>query len=692
MPVLTFLVAGVALVAGALLDPWKQHSWPALTGHLKAQGPVAAGSLCCSLIVAAAGWGVVENALHRVPPQSAMILKAVGEVSVMQAGGTTWTAAAPRTILKGGSRVQTGPESAALVVTSQGSVVKIDPGADLTFEVIDSLEDQSRTTRLRVAAGRVWSLVKRSANEKTKFTLETPTVVAAVRGTAFSMVAARRRHYVSCADGFVEVKAEGRTVVLKTGTETEVAPEAPPAPPRPMSTAERSGWARERPLLEQPLERKLWDYGKRGGGFLADDFGGPSLSPVLWRLRVEPDGPEVRQRNRHLEITGDVSGGRLPSYSHGVISQSFTNRTCEAAVDVQVREGPGAAVLRLADERGSQEGVSIVVHPTTGIRLEGAGRSGSSVVAAKGFQTDYAHLVLRYEPGIGQVTGFCDGNPLGSLEVQFGESLHFELVCEGRRTKTQTPAVVWFDGLASDVAVPAAQALRMTVAGLGPRDKPEEQSTLLLLQPLGETAALADVSVTYPNVRTIARNRLFSQGSQEQGMRLNRDTGAWLLEAKGGHPADGDYLFRFLVKGEGQRLTKVMHLRETVRYQGVPPLNEKLGAETLAIRWQLPGGVGSDWVELFEPGTDHAVQMRSRPSSPGSIGVPRSTLQDWRSAMAVVFAHRGAAGSEQQVEEWAKACQSLRPNLRPGLEAWLEVSSPVGTDELLLRCGQQWKL
>ncbi|NCO95580.1 MAG: hypothetical protein COY42_03840 [Armatimonadetes bacterium CG_4_10_14_0_8_um_filter_66_14] len=692
LPVLTFLVAGVALVAGALLDPWKQHSWSALTGHLKAHGTVAAGSLCCSLVVAGAGWGVVVNALHRVPPQSAMILKAVGAVSVMQAGGTTWTAAAPRTILKGGSRVQTGPESAALVVTSQGSVVKLDPGADLTFEVIDSLEEQSRTTHLQLAAGRVWSLVKKSANEKTKFTLETPTVVAAVRGTAFSMVVSRRQHYVSCADGFVEVKAEGRTVVLKTGTETEVAPEKPPAPPRPMSTAERSGWARERPLLEQPLERKLWDYGKHGGGFLADDFGGPSLSPVLWRLRVDPDGSEVHQRNRHLEIVGDVSGGRLPTYSQGVISQSFTSRTCEAAVDVQVREGQATAVLRLADERGSPEGVGIAVHPTQGIRLEGAGRSGGATVAAKGFQTDYAHLVLRYEPGIGQVTGFCDGDPLGSVEARLGDSLHFELVCEGRRATSPTPAAVWFADFTSDVAVPAGQALRTTVAGLGPRDKPAEQSTLMLLESLGEAAVLTEVSVTYPRVRSIAKTRLFSQGSQEQRMRLSRNTGAWFLEAKGGHPADGDYLFRFVVKGEGQRLTKVMHLRETVRTQGVPPLTEKLDAETLTVRWQLPQGVGSDWIELFEAGTDHSVRMRSQPSSPGAIGVPRATLQGWRSAMAIVFAHMGAPGSEQQVEEWTKACESLRPNLRPGLEAWIEVSSPLGTDELLLRCGQQWKL
>lgn len=695
LPVLTFLVAGVALVAGSVLDVWKEPSGSKLRARLRGDAASAFGMIVVAALVVGGGWGVVTDALHRVPPQTAMLLKSVGKVTVMGAGSATWTAAKPRQLLRRGARLRTGAESAALIMTAKGSRIKIDPGADVAFETIDTMQGEVRATHLRLSAGRVWSLVKHAANEKTKFDIETPTTVAAVRGTAFSLVAGRRRDYISCADGFVEVRAEGRTVILRTGTETEVEPNQPPAPPRAMSTAERNGWARERPLLERPLQSKLWDYSHRRGNALADTFAGAAIDPVLWRIRADDDGPPVTLRNGHVQLQGEVKRALTPTFSYGLITQSFTNRTCEAAVDVQIREGVGAGVLRLADERGSQEGVAIVIHPTKGISLQGPeGRKAGVGMAAQGYQSDYLHLVLRYEPGIRTVTGFCNGTPLGSLEQKLGNSLHYELLVEGRRRTRPQRVAVWFDNFSTDVALPPEESLRMTVAALGSPNKPAEQASLLVLQPLLQPHALTGVSVTHPQRRYIPKTRLFAQGAERDKMHFDKRIQAWVVHTTGTRPADGDYIFQFGIRGTAQHATKWMHLRETERPPSLPPLVERLTPTVLEIRWDPPQAAGADWVEVYDLKGKRSrwyVEQANSPT-PNALSIPRGDLAGWHTVLAVVFARLGPTPAALPVGEWSAACASLRPYLRPGMDAWLTTSSPHGTDEFILRCGRTWKL
>jgi tetratricopeptide (TPR) repeat protein len=99
--------------------------------------------------------------------------------------------------------------------------------------------------------GRLWAHL--TTDQPHEFRVETPSAVAAVRDTHFSVeVGEDQRTRVSVAEGEVEVTAQGESVTVVAGQQTIVEPGQPPGPPEPMSDEERELWG-----LEDETEPKI---------------------------------------------------------------------------------------------------------------------------------------------------------------------------------------------------------------------------------------------------------------------------------------------------------------------------------------------------------------------------------------------------------------------------------------------------
>lgn len=107
----------------------------------------------------------------------------LGEVGYRKAQSEEWTGLALQQSLFSGDAVRTGVESRLELKTGdEGFVMRIDENTELELTP-QSLETPG--TRVKARGGRVWTNVRRMAASRNNITIETPTVLAAVRGTVF---------------------------------------------------------------------------------------------------------------------------------------------------------------------------------------------------------------------------------------------------------------------------------------------------------------------------------------------------------------------------------------------------------------------------------------------------------------------------------------------------------------------------
>ncbi|MFC1595606.1 FecR domain-containing protein [Gemmatimonadota bacterium] len=107
----------------------------------------------------------------------------LGEVGYLKAQSEEWTGLALQQSLFSGDAVRTGAESRLELKTGdEGFVMRIDENTELELTP-QSLENPG--TKAKANGGRVWTNVRRMAASRNNLTIETPTVLAAVRGTVF---------------------------------------------------------------------------------------------------------------------------------------------------------------------------------------------------------------------------------------------------------------------------------------------------------------------------------------------------------------------------------------------------------------------------------------------------------------------------------------------------------------------------
>lgn len=144
-------------------------------GHLR-HLLVLAGTLVLVTAVVAAGqaWVLARVSFY------------LGDVSYKKAQNEDWSGIALLQPLFAGDVIKTAAESRLELKTGdEGLVIRIDENAELEVTTRSLQEWKGPGTKVKAKKGRLWSNVRRMAADRENLTIETPTVLAAVRGTIF---------------------------------------------------------------------------------------------------------------------------------------------------------------------------------------------------------------------------------------------------------------------------------------------------------------------------------------------------------------------------------------------------------------------------------------------------------------------------------------------------------------------------
>jgi len=158
-------------------------------------------------------------------------------------------------LVRTGDIVRVGPDSSVELRWARwAGGMRIKLGPDTNFTVARATVNRStgeEESRLHVEKGTVWIRLRRAITGKSKFEVEMPTAVAAVRGTVFQVsVDESGISYVSVWDGAVAVKTKsGAEFTVSGGASTQIDPGVEPREPRLLSPTETAEWEQQTSII-----------------------------------------------------------------------------------------------------------------------------------------------------------------------------------------------------------------------------------------------------------------------------------------------------------------------------------------------------------------------------------------------------------------------------------------------------------
>jgi len=171
--------------------------------------------------------------LNSVVVQAATVQSASGTVELLYADGETWTPASEDIRLTEGARIRTAATSRADLVFFDGSTVTLQEKTELTLRTVEAERDgDRRRIALYQPLGATQSAVQPLPDAGSHFKIESPTALAVVQGTEFTVtVATDGTTEVRVQRGRVNVTAAETSVDVEPGQATRVRPNQPPDAP-----------------------------------------------------------------------------------------------------------------------------------------------------------------------------------------------------------------------------------------------------------------------------------------------------------------------------------------------------------------------------------------------------------------------------------------------------------------------------
>ncbi len=195
---------------------------------------------------------------HRLgrEPLPAEITQIEGAVLIQEEDEAVTTSADPGMTVETGDTILTEEDSQAELKFADDSVARVAPDSRLVLEDLYQGGDGSNITILNIEMGRVWNFVEEFTERNCRFDVETPTSVAGVRGTGFSVevededVASHRVYAGEI--GVVEAQTDREAIVgayEQSIVEAEVEPVA-----EPLDVIEVDDWERDNLVEDLPRE------------------------------------------------------------------------------------------------------------------------------------------------------------------------------------------------------------------------------------------------------------------------------------------------------------------------------------------------------------------------------------------------------------------------------------------------------
>ena len=109
----------------------------------------------------------------------------IGDVGVKKAGDEEWGGCTLKQPLYTGDAVRTGTESRLELKMDERDVIRIDENSELEVSKTTLAQYKGSVSKASLKRGRIWTNVRKVIADRENLTVETPTVVAAIRGTIF---------------------------------------------------------------------------------------------------------------------------------------------------------------------------------------------------------------------------------------------------------------------------------------------------------------------------------------------------------------------------------------------------------------------------------------------------------------------------------------------------------------------------
>jgi len=142
--------------------------------------------------------------------QKAFIKSLIGTVEVKTASSGAWRAAKAGMPVKMGWDIRTYVESSADIEIETGTLLKIGENSVVTLaKLINDKESNASKSNIKIGTGKLWADVKKLTNSKSEFEFETPTAVAAIRGTKLGLSVDKGETQLDVYEGLVMVRPRG---------------------------------------------------------------------------------------------------------------------------------------------------------------------------------------------------------------------------------------------------------------------------------------------------------------------------------------------------------------------------------------------------------------------------------------------------------------------------------------------------
>lgn len=209
---------------GARLSAWIESLFVgAADQRVEAQRVLrsAAAAAAVVLLIAAGALAVRSWQQGMTIRQEAVLASHSGLVEVLPIGADAWLPVSGTMLVEAGDRIRTGAEGAAVLTFFDGSVTELRPMAELSIARMRS----QRTGGEKVIVLHQWLgesryRVEPLVDETSRFSVQTASVVASVRGTVFTVtVAPDGTTHVEVEEGVVEVQTLETSVLVNGGEE-----------------------------------------------------------------------------------------------------------------------------------------------------------------------------------------------------------------------------------------------------------------------------------------------------------------------------------------------------------------------------------------------------------------------------------------------------------------------------------------
>ena len=223
----------------------------------------------------------------RSNPVPARIDAIRGRVELTRADGTQAADVSTGSTIHLGDSLKTGEDSSAAVVFADGSVLTLHSASEMRFDHLSAHGETGMVdSRLHLIDGRIDTRVKPAVGPGSRFEIQTPSAVSAVRGTEYraAITAGGESSNIEVLHGKVKVTGADRPRLVNTGFGTQIAKGKAPTRPRRLLPAPKLDPVPERIRhLNLPL---TWQAIKKAAGYRVEIAAEKTIDTLVWEQVV----------------------------------------------------------------------------------------------------------------------------------------------------------------------------------------------------------------------------------------------------------------------------------------------------------------------------------------------------------------------------------------------------------------------